>query len=394
VTAHSDLRGQVPARTKPRTGKVVVRVALAGILVALVLGGLWGFDRFRDKAIADFFAGNKPPPTPVAVTEVKLETIPRHLAGIGTLAAVRAVTVAPEVAGRIVSISFEGGARVKAGDPLVQLNDKTERAELQAQRAQGRLAELNLARSRELLERQAAAKATVDQQQAQLDELTATMQRTDALIGYKLIRAPFDGLLGIRHVDVGQFVNTGTPVVTLTDLSRLYVNFSLPEQARSQLVVGQEAQIAVDAFPGRFFAARVTAIEPQVDAETRAIRVQATMDNPENALLPGMFANVRVTLPPQDGAVTVPATAIDFTLYGDTVFAVREEKGADGKAMLKAVRVPVKIGARVEDRVVVAEGLKPGERIVASGQVKLINGAAVVVSEANALASPGALPRY
>ncbi len=390
MTGHAD---PVSPRPRPSRGKVVLRVVIVSVLVAMVLGGLWWFDRFRDKAIADFFAGMKPPPTPVAVAEAKLENIPRYLTGIGTLAAVRSVTVAPEVAGRVTAIYFEAGARVKAGDQLVQLNDKTERADLLALRAQARLAELNLARSRELLERQAAAKATVDQQQAQLDEINANIQKTEAQIGYKLVRAPFDGLLGIRHIDVGQYLDTGSQIVTLTDLSRLYVNFTLPEQARSQVAVGQSAQITNDAFPGSVFSAKVTAIEPQVNAEMRAIRVQATMDNPENVLLPGMFANVRVVLPPRPDAVTIPETAVDFTLYGDSVFVVREEKAEDGSAVLKVARTPVKTGDRVAGRVVIVEGLKPGDRVAASGQIKLSNGAVVVPSEASVLVAPPTLPR-
>jgi membrane fusion protein, multidrug efflux system len=293
----------------------------------------------------------------------------------------------------VTQLFFEAGGHAKLGDPLLQLNDKTEQAELAALQAQARLAELNLARSKELLQRQAAAKATVDQQQAQLDEINANIQKTEAQIGYKLVRAPFDGLLGIRHVDVGQYLDTGTQIVTLTDLSRLYVNFTLPEQTRSQVAVGQSAQITNDAFPGRVFAAKVTAIEPQVNAEMRAIRVQATMDNPENLLLPGMFANVRVVLPSRLDAVTIPETAVDFTLYGDSVFALREEKAEDGSALLKVVRTPVKTGDRVANRVVIVEGLRPGERVAASGQIKLSNGAIVVPSEASVLVAPPDLPR-
>jgi multidrug efflux system membrane fusion protein len=370
----------------------VLWTAVVTLLVALVLGALYGFDRFRDQAIADFFANNKPPPTPVAVAPAQVESVPQYLPAIGTLAAVREVTVAPEVAGRVTQIFFEAGARVAAGDSLVQLNDRTERADLQALKAQARLAELNLARSKELLERQAAAKATVDQLQAQLDEVNANIQKTEAQIGYKLIRAAFDGVLGIRQVDIGQFLNAGTPVVTLTDLSRLYVNFTLPEQARRQIAVGQAVEITNDAFPGRIFAARVTAIEPQVNVETRAIKVQATMDNPEQLLFPGMFANVRVVLPPKEDAITIPETAVDFTLYGDSVFVIREEKAPDGGTVLKAVRTPVKTGDRFEGRVVVASGLEAGERVAASGQLKLSNGAPVTIKESSALEPPATLP--
>jgi multidrug efflux system membrane fusion protein len=394
VTAHLDVahHSRGAATRRPVRRRVGLWTTIVAMLVALVLGGLYGFDRFRDQAIADFFASNKPPPTPVAVAPAQVEDVPQYLPAIGTLAAMREVTVAPEVAGRVTQISFEAGARVKAGDPLVQLNDKTERADLQAQKAQARLAELNLARSKELLERQAAAKATVDQQQAQLDEINANIQKTEAQIGYKLIRAPFDGVLGIRQVDIGQFLGAGTPIVTLTDLSRLYVNFTLPEQARRQIAVGQAVEITNDAFPGRVFAAQVTAIEPQVNVETRAIKVQATMDNPEQLLFPGMFANARVVLPPKEDAVTIPETAVDFTLYGDSVFVIREEKTEDGGSVLKAVRIPVKTGDRFEGRVVIASGLEPGDRVAASGQLKLSNGAPVTIKESSALTPPATLP--
>jgi membrane fusion protein, multidrug efflux system len=395
VTAHSDVasHSRVEAVRRPvRRRALVWRVVIVALLVAIVLGGLYGFDRFRDKAIADFFANNKPPPTPVAVAPAKVEDVPQYLPAIGTLAAVREVTVAPEVAGRVTTISFDAGVQVKAGDSLVQLNDKTERADLQALQAQARLAELNLARSKELLQRQAAAKATVDQQQAQLDEINANIQKTEAQIGYKLIRAPFNGVLGIRQVDIGQFLGAGTPIVTLTDLSRLYVNFTLPEQARPRVTVGQTVEITNDAFPGRAFAAKVTAVEPQVNAEMRAIKVQATMENPDHLLLPGMFANIRVVLPPQHDVVTIPETAVDFTLYGDSVFVIREEKGANGAEVLNAVRTPIKTGDRFMGRVVVASGLEPGERVAASGQIKLSNGAPVTIKESSALSVPQKLP--
>jgi multidrug efflux system membrane fusion protein len=395
VAAHSDVADHARVETTRRPVRrraLVWRVVIMALLVALVLGGLYGFDRFRDQAIADFFANNKPPPTPVAVAPAEVEDVPQRLPAIGTLTAVREVTVAPQVTGRVTKISFEAGARVKAGDPLVQLDDQTERADLQALKAQARLADLNLARAKELLQRQAAAKATVDQQQAQLDEIKANIEKTEAQIGYKLINAPFDGVLGLRQVDIGQYLNAGTPIVTLTDLSRLYVNFTLPEQARRQVTVGQAVEITNDAFPGRTFDAKVSAIEPQVNADMRAIKVQAVMDNPENLLLPGMFANLRVVLPPQENAVTIPETAVDFTLYGDSVFVIEEEKGADGNAVLKAVRRPIKVGDRFMGRVVVASGLEPGERVAASGQIKLSNGALVTIKESSALTMPKKLP--
>ncbi|PWC52663.1 RND transporter [Azospirillum sp. TSO22-1] len=372
---------------------LVIRLIVTALILALLGGALYGFNTFRNKAISDFFAGNKPPPTPVALAEATVQSIPKYLTAIGTLTASRQVTVAPEVAGRVTQIAFESGARVKAGDPLVQLNDATEQADLLAQRAQGRLAELNLERARDLRRSQATPQSSVDQFQAQLDEIMANQKRTQALIAQKLIKAPFDGELGIRQINVGEHLDTGAAVVTLTDLSTLYVNFSLPEQTLPRLAVGQKVLINADAFAGRDFEATIGTIEPQVSADTRAIKVQATLDNRERMLRPGMFANVRVVLPPQPDTLTVPETAVDYTVYGDSVFVAKNGKAEDGADRLTVQRVPVKVGDRLPNRVEIRSGLNPGDRVVVSGQLKLANGAVVVPAEGNPLTAPQTLPR-
>jgi len=383
-----------PAARRPVTRRgLVVRLILTALVLALLGAALYGFNTFRSKAISDFFANNKPPPIPVALAEATVQSIPKYLTAIGTLAASRQVTVAPEVAGRVTQISFESGARVKAGDPLVQLNDATEQADLLAQRAQARLAELNLERARDLRRSQAGPQTTVDQYQAELDEIMANQKRTQALIGQKLIKAPFDGDLGIRQINVGDYLNPGATIVTLTDLSRLYVNFSLPEQTLSRLTVGQKVLVNTDAFPGRDFEATIGTIEPQISAETRAIKVQATLDNREQLLRPGMFANVRVVLPPQPDTLTVPETAVDYTVYGDSVYVARNEKAEDGSDRLVVQRTPVKVGDRLPNRVEIRNGLNPGDRVVVSGQLKLSNGAAVVPAENNPLTAPQTLPQ-
>jgi multidrug efflux system membrane fusion protein len=363
------------------------------LLLTVVFGGLYGFNRFREHAIAQFFATNKPPPVAVSVATATAQAVPRYLPGIGTIAAVHQVTVAPEVGGRITQISFHSGASVRTGDPLIQLNDATEKADLANFQAQARLASANLSRAKELWQRQAGPATNVDQNQALLEEANAGIARTEALIAQKLVRAPFAGELGIRQVEVGQYVNPGAAVVSLTDLSTVYVNFTLPEQNRGQLAVGQEVLLAVDAFPGRNFSATITTIEPQIGADTRAIRVQATMDNPEHLLKPGMFASVRVVLPVLPDVVTVPETAVDYTLYGDAVYVVREAgAGTDGKPALKVVRTFVKAGERFDNRVAILNGLTPGERVVTAGQIKLQDGAAVAIAEGDALATPAAVP--
>jgi membrane fusion protein, multidrug efflux system len=369
------------ARGSPARPKTVRWFAIVAMLLTLVLGGLYGFNRFRQQAMATFFANNKPPPAQISAVEVTTEAVPRFASGIGSVAAIHQVTINPEVGGRVTKISFEPGASVKAGDPLVQLNDAPERGDLANYQAQARWAQTTLQRSSELAQHQYEARETVDQKQSQLDQARAGIIKTEALIEQKLIRAPFSGQLGLRQIEVGQYLTPGAPIVTLTDLLTLYVNFTLPSQMRPQIAVGQEVNVTADAYPGRVFAAEITTIEPQVSADTRTMTVQATMPNPENALLPGMFVNAAVVLPAQPDMVVLPETAVDYTLYGDSVYVVREDgRDAQGNPILKAVRTPVKTGARWDGKVVIVDGLEPGLRVVAAGQIKLQDGVQVAVT--------------
>ncbi|MBV9200725.1 MAG: efflux RND transporter periplasmic adaptor subunit [Alphaproteobacteria bacterium] len=377
---------------KPKTFRWLV---IVGLVLAIVLGGLYGFNRFREHAIATYFANNKPPPAQISAAEVKTEAVPQFANGIGSVTAVHQVTINPEVGGRVTKIFFEPGATVKAGDPLVQLNDGPERGDLASYEAQARWAQTTLERSSQLAQRQFEARETVDQKQSQLDQARAMIIKTEALIAQKLIRAPFSGRLGTRQIEVGQYLNPGAPIVTLTDLSTLYVNFTLPSQLRAQISVGQRVNVTADAFPGHTFEAEITTIEPQISANTRTMTIQATMPNPDNALLPGMFVNAAVVLPPQPDVMVLPETAVDYTLYGDSVYVIRQDgKDANGRAILKAVRTPVKTGARLAGKVAILEGLKPGERVIAAGQVKVQNGAPVAISDEPAPQPPAELTRH
>lgn len=373
--ARSD--GLVPP---PRTGRWM---AIFGLVLLLVLGGLYGFNRFRQNAIQSFFAHNRPPPASVSAVTATVQPVPQHATGIGSLSAVHQVTVTPETGGRVVKLFFQSGQVVKQGDPLVQLNDGPEQGDLANYQAQARMAGLSLQRSQSLSRRQFEAQQTVDQNQAQLDEARAQIAKTEALIAQKLIRAPFSGRLGLRQIEIGQYLSPGAPVATLTDLSALHVDFTLPSALRPQIKVGQEVEVAADAYPGRAFTARITAIEPQVSATTRTMQVQATMPNPGEALLPGMFVNAAVVLPSRPDTVVLPETAVEYTLYGDSVYVVRAEgQDTQGRPLLKAVRTPVKTGAHWGDRVAILSGVKPGDQVVAAGQIKLQDGAAVVVTGA------------
>ncbi len=368
-------------RSAPPRPKVARWFIIVGLLLVVLLGGLYGFNRFRSQAIQNFFAHNKPPPAQISAATVVVQNLPRFAPGIGSLAAVHQVTINPEVAGRVTKIFFEPGSIVKAGDPLVQINDAPDRGDLANFEAQARMAQISLQRNQALRQRNFASQEVVDQNQSQVDEARAQIMKTEAIIAQKLIRAPFSGQLGVRQIELGQYLTTGAPIVTLTDLSTLYVNFTLASHLRSEISVGQQVNVTADAFPGRVFTAKVTTIEPQISPDTRTMQVQATMTNPGNALLPGMFVNAAVVLPPRPDTMVVPETAVEYTLYGDSVFVVKDEgKDASGHPILKAVRTPVKTGTRWDGKVAILNGLKPGQRVVAAGQVKLQNGVQVAIT--------------
>jgi multidrug efflux system membrane fusion protein len=368
-------------------------IIVGSLLAALVAGLVW-FNYFRGQMIAQFFANNKPPPTSVSITEAKSEVIPNLLTAVGDLAAVHQVNVTSDVSGRITEIMFTAGSSVKAGSPLVQLFDAPDQGDLENYKAQATVAQLSLDRAKQLAARQFGPQATVDQAQAAYDQANAGIAKTQAIISQKLVRAPFDGELGVRHVEVGQYLTAGTQIVTLTDLSVLYANFTATEKDSGQLKVGQTVRVAVDAYPGRMFEGKINAIEPQIATDTRNIRVQATLANPEHILKPGMFATTTVVLPDKAPVVTVLETAVDYTLYGDSVFLITEKKGDDGKTSLSAVRTFVRIGNRVQGRTEILSGLKPGDRVVAVGQLKLQPGAAVAISSEPPPPIPASPPRY
>jgi membrane fusion protein, multidrug efflux system len=379
---------------RKRPVRTLLWFVIVGALLAALVGGFVWFNYFRGQMIAQFFANNRPPPASVTVAEAKSEVIPNLLMAVGDLAAVHQVNVTSDVSGRIVDIMFTAGATVKAGSPLVQLFDGPEQGDLASFKAQATGAQLALDRAKQLAARQFGPQSTVDAAQATFDQASAGIAKTEAIISQKLVRAPFDGELGVRHVEVGQFLTAGTQIVSLTDLSILYANFTVTEKGSAALQVGQVVRIAVDAYPGRTFEGKITAIEPQISADTRNIRVQATIDNPDHILKPGMFATTTVVLPDKPAVVTVPETAVDYTLYGDSVFLITEKKADDGKTSLTVVRTFVRTGNRINGRAEILSGLKAGDRVVAVGQLKLQSGAAVAISTDPAPPVPAKPPRY
>jgi multidrug efflux system membrane fusion protein len=381
-------------KPKARPVRMVRWFIIVGALLAALVGALVWFNSFRDGAIKQFFANNKPPPTPVSIAVAKSEVVPNLLRAVGDLAAVHQVNVTSDVSGRITGIMFEAGSMVKAESPLVQLFDAPDQGDLASFKAQAVVGQLSLDRAKQLAAKQFGPQSTVDQAQAAYDQAIAGIAKTQALISQKLVRAPFAGELGVRHVEVGQYLTAGTTIVTLTDLSMLYANFTVTEKQSAQLKVGHTVRVLVDAYPNRSFEGKITTIEPQISADTRNIHVQATIANPDLILKPGMFSTITVVLPDKPAVVTVPETSVDYTLYGDSVFLLTEKKEDDGKTSLTAVRTFVRTGNRIEGRTEILSGVKPGDRVVAVGQLKLQSGAAVAISPDGPPPMPANLPRY
>src|ERR1700738_3086909 len=395
IVTEANISGRaITEKPRQRPVRMTRWFIIVGLLLAVQVGGLVGFNAFRTKMITQFFANNKPPPASVSVAEAKTEVIPNLLTAVGDLAAVHQVDVTPDVSGRITDIMFTPGTTVKAGSPLVPLFDAPDRGDLASFKALATGAQLALDRAKQLASRQFGPQATADAAQATYDQANAGIAKTEALISQKLVRAPFDGELGVRHVEVGQFLTAGTQIVSLTDLSELYANFTVTEKDSAQLKVGQTVRVLVDAYPGRAFEGKITAIEPQIATDTRNIRVQATIVNLDHILKPGMFATTTVVLPDKPAVVTVPETAVDYTLYGDSVFLITEKKEDDGKTSLTAVRTFVRTGTRITGRAEILSGLKAGDRVVAVGQLKLQTGAAVAISTDGPPPIPASPPRY
>src|SRR3984893_2129012 len=395
IVTESHISGEpIGEKARKRPVRMVRWFIIVGVLLSLLVGGLVWFNYFRGKMIAQFFATMKPPPASVNIATATSEVIPNLLTAVGDLAAVHQVNVTSDVNGRITDIMFTAGSSVKAGTPLLQLFDGPEQADLASFKAQSTMAQLSLERAKQLASRQFGPQATVDQTQSAYDQANAGIAKTQAIISQKLVRAPFDGELGARHVEVGQFLTAGTQIVSLTDLSALYANFTVTEKDSAHLKVGQTVRVLVDAYPGRAFEGKITAIEPQIATDTRNIRVQATIVNPDHILKPGMFATTTVVLPDKPAVVTVPETAVDYTLYGDSVFLITEKKEDDGKTSLTAVRTFVRTGNRINGRAEILTGLKPGDRVVAVGQLKLQSGAAVAISTDQPPPIPANPPRY
>jgi RND family efflux transporter MFP subunit len=373
------------------------------VLVAVVLTGLIGglsYFQFVAKPLmlktilAKAFA---PKPTSVSVEAARIEAWPPVLTEIGTLRAYQGVTIAPQVAGVVTGIHFESGDNVKEGALLVGIDDSVEQADLANGVAQLKNANLAFDRQKTLVSGGNTPQSSVDSAIAARDSAAAAVDRTRAIIAQKAIRAPFPGRLGLRTVDIGQYVAVGAALTTLQRLDPIFADFTAPEGDLARLAVGQPVSIAVDAYPGKNFEGKITAIDARISAESRNVTVRAQFDNPDAKLLPGMFANVAVTTGAPVKVLTLPRTAAIYSLYGDNVFVVKTappsaDTPAD-KPGLVVERRFVRFGPTQGERIAVDSGLSEGESVVTAGQIKLQNNSPVVIDASAALPPPAVTPK-
>jgi len=352
------------------------KIILSIVAVIVITGALFLIKKGQFSAMAAAGAAMVMPPEIVTAAPVKADTWETTLTATGSVVTVQGVTVSAEVPGKVVSINFESGAAVQAGDLLVQLDTSIEEAELRAAEASATWAKVNLERSTDLLAKNAVSKSDYDLVDAQAKQATAQTDNIRAVIAKKTIRAPFAGRLGLRLVNLGQILKEGDSIASLQTLDPIYVNFSMPQQQLAAVAAGSEVRVNTDAAAGEVFEGKVTAVNPDVDPTTRSFRAQATLANPREKLHPGMFANVAVVLPKVEQVLSIPATSVLYAPYGDSVFVIDEGKGATGKVLRQQF---VQLGNTRGDFVNVTNGLKAGESVVTSGVFKLRAGEAVMI---------------
>ena len=319
-------------------------------------------------------------PETVTTAVAHMETWESLLTSVASLAAVQGVMVSAEMAGKVEHIAFEPGTMVKEGDLLVKQDVDAEEAQLRSAEATVALKKLSFERARKLLSQKTSSQAEYDNAEAEYKQAVAQADNIRAVIAKKTIRAPFTGVLGIRLVNLGQILSAGDAIVSLQSLDPIFVNFSLPQQQLSRIQPGLTVQVKTDALPGEIIEGKITAINPQVEAETRNIMVQATLANTHHRLRPGMFSHVTVVLPEQDTVLVIPATAVLSAPYSDSVFIVENDQNDKSSSPAKVVRQQfVRLGKRRGDFVAVTSGVKRGETVVSTGVFKLRNGQAVAV---------------
>lgn len=361
--------------------KTLASLLIVAVILAAVVGGLV---YYQVRQFAKF-ANVKFKMPPIAVTSLKIDeqTWQPTLPSVGSVQAVQGVVVSTDLPGIVEKITFESGQSVRQGDPLVKLDTKQEEAQLNSNIARLQLAKSNLGRQKGLLQKRVSSQSDYDAADAEFKQAEAAVAETKATIDRKVIRAPFSGVLGIRVVNLGQYLQSGDPVVPLQSLDPIYVNFSVPQQRLQDLTPGRPVKVSADGLPGQSFTGKITSVNSVVDEATRNVTAQATLENPGQKLRPGMFVNAEVILPQQEKVLAVPAAAINYAPYGDSVFVIEKMKDEENKEYDGVRQQIVTLGASRGDQIAVVEGLKPGEEIVTAGGFKLMPKAAIERNNAN-----------
>ena len=366
-----------PMQSAPKRRRKAVVIAIA-LLVAM------GVFVFGIKALQIGKMMSTPqvmPPTTVSSASAKEEDWAPRLTAVGSVSAVEGAVVSAELAGIVSEINFENGAEAKKGEVLMKLDASQEEALLRSAEAEAQLAMTDLERARDLAMKKVVSSAELDSAQSKFRRLNAVVDQMRSSIAKKSLIAPFDGQLGIRQVNVGQMINAGQQVVALTGLDHVYVDFALPQQYLGQLAPGLAVDVTTDALPGRVFNGKLTAINSMVDSSTRNISLQATLENPDHALRPGMFAKAEVTLPEKHKALVLPGSAISYAPFGDSVFVIEKKKDEKTGKESQVIRQQfVRVGEARGDLVAITQGLKAGETVVSTGVFKLRNGMTVKVN--------------
>lgn len=351
------------------------------IFVCLIFGGIFGWKAFQASMSKKYMSAMKTPAVTVSAIQATYQDWQPKAQAAGTLRAINGVDVTTEIAGLVRTLHFKPGASVKAGDLLIELNADADIAQQKALQASADLAETVYKRDQAQYAIKAISKAVVDADAADLKNKQALAEQQIAIVAQKSIKAPFDGRLGVAAVNIGQYVNPGDKIVTLQALDPIYVDFYMPQQVLAHLAVNQSVTLTSDTYPGRTFSGVITTVDPKVDPATRNVQVEATVANPQNELLPGMFASTEVTTGVMQRYLTVPQTAVSFNPYGEIVFIIKESnKGTDGKPTLTVTQTFVTTGDKRGDQVAVLSGLKEGDQVVTSGQVKLKNDSEIVIN--------------
>ena len=360
---------------------MIKRMVIMLVAVAIVFGGIFGFQIFKAAMIKKFITALSNPPQTISAAKASTSEWQPKVEAIGSLRAVKGADLSLEVSGVVELISFNSGDDVEEGAPLLKLRTADDVARLESLQAMAALSDITYERDQKQFKMQAVSQATLDTDAANLKNAQAQVAQQKAIIEKKFLRAPFAGHLGIRAVDLGQYLGPGTVIVTLQALDPIFVDFFVPQQSVDQIRLGQAVTVKVDAFKEKTFIGEIAAINPKVDTGSRNIQIRATLKNPDHKLLPGMYATVDITTGSPSNYVTLPQTAITYNPYGDTVYVVVDgkEHDANGKPQLIARQTFVAVGPTRGDQVAVLKGIEDGDMVVTGGQIKLHNGSVVLI---------------